>query len=1119
MHFLIRRWNLDSIMILGLVWVVSVSGALAQGAASLTGYVLDSTDKAVANATVDVINERTGGTLTLKTTDAGVYQSPFIEPGSYSLKVNAPGFKESLTKGVVVELGEPRGFDVHLSVGATQSVVEVTAAAPLLNTENPGLGQNIDSTVVPKLPYFSRSAGALLGLSPGVRYTGEDSISYGASRYNVAGWTNVNVMVDQSPVMGDREDVAQMTLNPSVEALSEVRVIESQYSAEFGADIGALVLMQTKSGGNNWHGGVYEYLRNTVFDTGNHFSHTKPVDQQNMFGGTLGGPILRRKKLFFFTAQEGEILTEPIGAVLTVPTAAMKAGNFSGLNPIYDPATTVCTAAGCTRSPFANNQIPASEIDAVATNLLKYFPSPNQPGNVNNLTASTGYTVNLYRGVGKVDWDISAKDTLTGVWLLSYNKQINKGVPAYNAISPATSPTLGGFGFRYQSQVYNFSETHLFSSTTFVTNRVIWRPRYITRINPAVDPAAMYAQNLGIKNYAGEVMPPSLGGDLGFPYFSFNGYTGLGPSSGLLFQENPISEFDYLGSVSLIRANHSIKAGVQVERGRHAAPDQTWPTGTFGFAAPESSNPGVAGTGDAFASFLLGQVDSATTELGPPLNWRNVYLAPWVSDDWKVDPRLTLNLGLRWDIDFPVTEIQNRGNSFNLTAINPVSGTPGIYEFLGINGWPTNFFNTDFHRFAPRIGLSYQLTDRTVFRGGFGIYNIAPILGANRRAPSAGYTTVATFNSTNGGILPAFPLAQGFPAYPVGGDPSLLNPSFGAVPVGSTPNSSPTYVDRNWRFGYGENFDASVQESLSSSMVIEIAGQGALGRKLPYDQQLNEVPPQYWGLNGANFSRRPFPQFNDVDNIKTAEGNVTYLGGFVRFDKRFSSGINLIANFNIGKPIGFVGGSLYYPQLSRTQTVYDTANGATGVPLKQGVFAWTYALPFGIGRKYFSHGIAANLLGGWDWNGILTAHSGVPFDVSSGTDSLNANSPLSNRVNLVGRPIPQNRNPSNYLDASSFAAPALGTVGTYWGAKYYSPDNVLINTTLSKVFVLREGMNLKVLAESFNLFNSPQWGIPDTTLTDPGFGVITGAGSNAGANVSNSFDGARIMQIAARIDF
>jgi len=1100
-------------------WIVSVVTASAQGTAYLTGYVFDPNGSAVPNATLEIKNEATGTTFTLTTTEAGVYQSPGLEPNLYTVTVRAAGFQESVTTGVRLELGQPRGLDIHLSVGATNSTVRVTASAPLLSTEDPGLGQSVDYAQVSKLPYFSRSAGALLGLSPGVRYTGEDSISYGASRYNVAGWTNVNVIVDGSPVMGDREDVAQMTLNPSVEALSDVRVIINQYSAEFGQDVGALVLMQTKSGTTQWHGGVYEYLRNEFFDTDNHFSKTKPIDRQNMFGGTLGGPIWPRKKLFFFTSQEGEILTSPQGAILTVPTDAMKAGNFSGLPPLYDPNTTVCAAGTCTRQPFLNNQIPTSEFDAVSNRLLKYFPEQNLPGNVNNLTASTGYSVNRYRGVGKVDWTITDHDTLSGVWLMDRVTQTNNGVPQYNAIDPATSPLLGGFGFQYQTQIYNFSEVHLFSPTTFVTNRVIWRPRYITRLNPAVDPAKKYAETLGILNYAGAVMPQSLGGDLGFPYFSFSGYTGLGPSAGLLFQENPISEFDYLGSVSLIRGKHSIKAGAQIERGRHGVPDQTFPTGSFGFAPLETSNPQVKGTGDAFASFLLGQVDTGATELGPKLTWRNVYFAPWVADDWKVNPKLTVNLGLRWDIDFPVTEEGNRGNAFNPTAINPVSGTPGTYEFLGINGWPTNFFNTDWDRFAPRFGFSYQIMPTTILRGGYGIYNINPVLGANTRAPSDGYTTNVSFDSTNSGLIPAFILAQGFPSYPVGGDTSLLNASFGSVPVGSTPNANPTYVERNWRFGNAQNFDLSVQQSLSSTMVLEIAGQGSLGRKLPYSQQINEVPPQYWGVSGANFARRPFPQFNNVSDVKYPEGNTTYLGGYVRFDKRFSSGLNLIANYNIGKSLGFVGGSIYYPQFSRTQTLYNEANGTTGVPIQQAVVSWTYPLPFGIGRPYLNHGIVANLIGGWDWSGIFSAHSGVPFDITSGIDSLNANSPLSNRVNLVGNPFPQDRHPTNYLNASAFAAPSIGTVGGYWGAKFYSPDNVIINSTLGKTFVIRERYNLRLVAEFFNLFNSPQWGIPDTTLTDPGFGVITGAGSNQGANVANSQDGARIMQLGARIDF
>jgi hypothetical protein len=1114
----LRQWKFAAILIS--MWALPALSAFAQGTAYLTGYVFDPHEGAIGSATIQIKNEATGAVFNVTTTDAGLYRSPSLDPGSYVVDVNAPGFKESLTTGVRVELGEPRSLDIHLVVGTSQTIVKVTASAPLLNTEDPGLGQSVDYTQVAKLPYFDRSAGALLALTPGVRYTGEDPISYGASRYNIAGWTNVNIYVDGSPVNGDREDVDQMVLNPTVEALSDVRVIVSQYSAEFGADVGALVLMQTKSGSDQWRGGVYEYLRNEYFDSDNHFTHSRPEDRQQMFGGTLGGPIFRSRKLYFFTSQEGQLATNPLTAVLTVPTAAQKAGNFTGLAPVFDPASTVCAGGTCTRTQFTSNQIPTTRFDPVAVNALKYFPSPTLPGNVNNLPVSSAYDYKEYRNVAKVDWNISAKDTFSWLWLLDNVHNTYEGVPAYNAIDPAATPEIGSEpGFQYQSQTFNFSETHLLSAKTFITNRFAWRPRNIGRINAAVDPSAQYASKLGILNYAGANLPASYGGDLGFPTFNFTGYTGLGPNGGMLFQENPISVLDYMFSASLIRGDHSMKAGLQLSRGRHGAPDQGFVTGSFSFAATETANPQAASsTGNPFASFLLGQVDTGSTDLGPLLEWRNLYIAPWFEDDWKVTPKLTVNLGLRWDIDFPVTEAQNRGNAFNPTAINPVSGTPGTYEFLGLNGWPTNFFNTEWKRFAPRIGFADEIAKGTVVRGGFGMYNLDVDLGANVRAPSAGWNTQASFNSTNSGLSPAFVLSQGFPTYPLGGSKSLLTPSYGAVPVGQVPNSSPTYVDRNWRIGYAENFDLSVEQKITPTIALEIAGQGALGRKLPINNEnFNEVAPQYWGLTGANYARRPFPQFNNVTDVKYAEGNTDYYGGYIRLDKRFSQSFDIIGNFNWGKPLGFMGGSIYYPRLSRGQIVYDEANGATGVPTKLGLVAWTYTFPFGPGRAYLSHGLIGNLVGGWDWNGILSAHSGVPFDIHSGVDSLNGNSPLSNRVNLVGSA--HVGDPAHYLSAANFAAPPNGTVGTFCCSKFYSPDNVQLNSTLGKNFVLHEGYDLRLVAEVFNLLNSPQWGIPDTTLTDPGFGTITGAGSNQGANVANPQDGARVMQLGARIEF
>ena len=257
----------------------------------------------------------------------------------------------------------------------------------------------------------------------------------------------------------------------------------------------------------------------------------------------------------------------------------------------------------------------------------------------------------------------------------------------------------------------------------------------------------------------------------------------------------------------------------------------------------------------------------------------------------------------------------------------------------------------------------------------------------------------------------SFHFESGISVLPIGGNPSLLNASFGSVPVGQVPNSSPTYVPRNWRIGYAENFDLSFQETLTPTIVVEIAGQGALGRKLPINNEnFNEVPPQYWGLEGANYARRPFPQFNNVTNVKFAEGNVNYLGGYIRVDKRFSKGLDVIGNFNWGKPMGFMGGSIYYPHLSRSQIVYDEANGATGVPIKLGLMAWTYTLPFGPGRTYGNHGLLGNLVGGWDLNGILSAIAGcLSISVPAWTHSM---ATARSATGLIWSAAPQNGHPA-----------------------------------------------------------------------------------------------------------
>lgn len=1107
--------------------ISNVAKVVGQGSAYLTGFVQDPSGAGVPGATVVIKNMKTGTEYSAKTTDTGVYRSAALPSGSYDVTVQANGFKSYVGRGVEIQLGQARGLDITLEVGEISQEIEVTAAAPALKTEDAGLGQNVTYAEVQSLPKFSRSAGSLLALAPGVRFTADDVISYGSSRYNIGGNSNATVMVDGASVMTDREDIAQMGLNPSAETLQEVKIVVNQYGAEFGHDIGSLVQYETKAGTNAYHGGVYEYFRNDALDTASGFTRTKAPDKQHMFGGTLGGPI-KKDKFFFFSSLEVHLATTPSSYLLTVPTAAMKTGDFSGLRnasgdliPIYDPATTRTDPATgrVVRDPFPGNIIPANRLDRAALLAAEYIPNPSLPQLVNNLPSPSARDFRKIKGTEKFDWNISDKDRFMASWMFDWTQNTDQGIAAYNAIAPQMSPRPGEPGFKFGTQVYNFRFVHTFSPTTFISTQWNYRPRHIERQNAGIDPEGKWATKLGIKNFAGARLPEELGGDLGTPGYNFAGYTNLG-SGFLQFKENPISVFEWNVDLTYIRGRHSYKVGFSTERGLHAAPDQSFPTGNFGFTRLQTSQPFNTSGGDAFASFLLGLVNNANTSLGPLISGSNRYYAMYIQDDWKVRPGLTFNFGLRWDIDAPLYEKENQGNSFDFLQINPVSGTPGVAKFLDTPGYPyKSYFDTSWNRFAPRFGFAWQVQTRTVVRGGYGIFNQSPYLGAHHGI-SLGYTTSASFTSPDGGISPAFILQNGFPDYPLGGDKSKLNDSFGSVPVGQIPSTSPSFVSRRWKFGTTQNFNLSVQHEMPWNMLFEVAGQGVLGRNQSINRNWNEVSPQLWGRTGANNARRPYPQFGNVTQLRSQEGTTDYFGTYVRLDKRFSHGLTLIANYSYGRTIGFTGGSVYFPRLSRGPTQYDLANGlGRAVPYQLSTVGWAYDLPWGPGKPRLNSGVAAKILGGWNFGGLLALHGGIPFEISSGADSLNANSPLGGRVNLVGNPKLDNPTPDRWFNTQAFADPTFGTVGNFCCGKLLGPANRRLDVSISKTTMLKENLRFVLAGEFFNFTNTPQFGPPDGNMRSPNFGRTLGpAGLGAGIVVAPHM-GARIVQIGARIEF
>ena len=381
--------------------------------------------------------------------------------------------------------------------------------------------------------------------------------------------------------------------------------------------------------------------------------------------------------------------------------------------------------------------------------------------------------------------------------------------------------------------------------------------------------------------------------------------------------------------------------------------------------------------------------------------------------------------------------------------------------------------------------------------------------------------TSGAFNSPDGGLSPAFKLSNGFPSYPINPDKATQNDAYGSVVPGQVPNTSPVFVPRDLQFGYTQNMNLSIQQQLPWNMVLEVAAQGVLGRHLVISTNWNEVHPQFWGLSGSNNARRPYPQFGNVTQIRSNPiGTTNYWAGYISLVKRYSNGLVINANYNYGRTIGFVGGSIYYPDLSRGPTIYQLGNSfGAAVPYQTTSISAVYDLPFGTKYNIANQGVAAKVLGNWNIGGILTVQGGIPFDIVSGGDSLNGNSPLGNRVNLVGDPNAVSQSFSTWFNKAAFAAPANGQIGSYWGGHLRGPANTMFNFSITKAFAIKEGMRAMFEANFFNLFNTPQGGPPVNNLRDGNFGRVLGPAALGAGTVVAPYLSSRIVQLGFRFEF
>ena len=1102
--------------------VLVISASAQSFTARIVGTVTDAGGAVVPGAEVTVLDVDTNRSFNTTTNDIGNYAVAELNRGNYQIEVVSTGFKQFIRRGIQLSVGQQTRIDVRLEVGNVAESIEVVADASLLEAVDSALGKVVDNKRIIELPLNTRNVFSLLYLTPGV--TGSVSTTYGTG-YAINGARNS--MLD---ILVDGVSTAHPTVNgfsgnstfPPVEAVAEFKVMGSNYSAEFGRSNGGVVNVVYKSGSNAFHGSLFEFLRNSKLDANNFFSNRAGIPlgsfKRNQFGGMVNGPIVRNKT-FFLASYEGLRQRSLANTITTVPTELQRNGDFSqtraangSLIRIYDPFTTRAQGSGFVRDAFPGNVIPASRIDPVARNVMRYYPLPNivtnPVTNLNNFIATGAQAFDQDQIDARVDHNITDTQRIFGRF--SWRDNVD-APPAFFPSDVAIAQGRVIQGVTQPSASIDY--TNALSPNTILTTRFGVSRSIFNYDNQGL---GFKPSSLGLPEAIDTVVDRQM-----FPRFGASGYVNLGGND---HRFSTFNTFTLLSSLSKITGNHSMKVGWEGRMIR-ANVWEARSAGTFNFSAgfTQGPNPNQASSsaGNSIASLLLG---TGTTGNVLIRNWKNVasqsfYHAFYLQDDWRVTSKLTLNLGLRYEVDLPRTERYNRFNWFDEDARSPladvVPGFPdlrGGVRFVGVDGNPRTQFNTDLNNVSPRIGFAYQLDSKTVARAAYGHF-----FGPSRQAAQGtvgpfGFRVEYPWITTTDGITPfnrlSNPYPEGFRGVPGAAD-GLLTQAGANLQAFWPDSQSP--LNRMW--------NVTIQRELPGGVLLETAYVGNRGTHLSSSGEsgmdFNQLDPRHLALgsalnqrvanpfygivnNGVHLSPtiargqllRPYPQFTNVVPLYFDGSNSIYHAWQNTFKRRFAQGFMFEGNYTWSKLIdtGDSHQNTYDIEASRALAGHDIAHRFVASVL--------YDLPIGRGRALNADSRIANfVLGGWQVNGIVTYQSGAPIALSaSNTSGLFAPRTQPNNNGRSGRKTGRVQDRlSSYFDTSVFSQPPAFTFGN---VARYLPDvrtDMVRNWDLSlfKEFHVTERVVTQFRAEFFNAFNTPRFGSPNTSVTSAAFGVIT----------------------------
>jgi hypothetical protein len=1155
-----------------LLFTLALCAAAAYGQesrATLTGVVTDTSQAAIVAAKLTLTNTATGVVFTAASNEAGQYRFLFLNPGTYTLKVEVSGFRAFERSGIPLQVGQAAAIDVALQVGAMTETITVSSEAPMLDTEKSDRGVVVDKGRITDLPLNVRNPIMLTHLSPGIQHTSGSFHLNPFSNSGISSWSvnggmtnNTEFLMDGAPNNAYSGQQNRIAYVPPADAVEEFKVMTTIYDAQYGRTGGGIINVSSKSGTNDYHGSAYEFAKRESLNANTFSNNAKGLPRQgaslNQYGFTVGGPVRipklynGRDRTFFFFAGEayGEDLHYPNESITSVPTAAQKRGDFSRtfdnagrLIQIFDPLTGRFEGNSWVRDPFPGNMIPSQRINPTSAQIVSLYPDPNSstPGSPewqNNFVLSPNKgRFDFHNYSARLDHNFNSRQRIYGRW--SWNRhesfRIKNAIPGIAADHQTGGKTNNGIVLDWvntvsASMVLNVRSSltrwqedlpgldHGFTPTQWgwpksLADQLPFQARGGTRCYPT---SILFKQDCMARPTSGRP-----------PYISVQSYGFLGSNS-FLFE--PTNVFSLNPNVAWIRGRHTVKGGLDFRVTRFTDQRPGYAAARLDFDRSFTRRDYLvqdAVSGNGIASLLLGYPSGGLIDNNVYPYYQGIYAAPWIQDDIKLTRKLTLNVGLRWDLNLPPTERFDRANrGFFADAENPISQSidqskfPGYtvrggIGFAGVNGEPRSPFDADYNNIQPRVGAAFQLNDKTVLRGGYGLFYMAPV----SRGFTNGFSIQTPYvASLDAGRTPANTVSNPFPD-------GVLQPAGASRGLATFLGQGPSFSDVGFRTPYVHQVSFGFQRQLPMNMSLDVSYVGSRTRGAAVNKPYNEISaesmalgnpdlggnPNYLNqrvpnpfenllpgtsLNASTVPRqqllRPFPQFSSFNMADRNDGRVWYNSLQVLLEKRYSHGLTLIAAYTLAKNIealSYLNGQDAAP--TRTLTAWDRPHRLMLAPM--------YELPFGPGRRFLNsrHPVLSRVAGGWQLVMTTTMQSGAPMSIPGNvyllgdprldnptwdrmfkTGVIDANGAVRN-VQAGEDPVFRVRPPFSLRTTPL----RYGNLRNQWGTTF--------DFSVLKTVRIRERMSAQFRVEAFNAFNTPVFSAnPDLTPTSVNFGKI-----------------------------